>query len=139
MSYIRASSNPEGLYIFGGLSGGIEISTGRDWKLTNIGPYDGQDMVVPYADFVEACRQWQEGLEDNIQVGGFKIENQLVRMDGSPIGETTAEDFLAGFGKKYQGSFAGVRLSYGKLYCQLYHATWGYVVANVLRQEGITV
>ena len=79
MSYIRASSNPEGLYIFGGIKG-IEISTGRNWELTNVGPYDGRSMVVPYVAFVEACRQWQEGLEDTIEVDGFCLTNQLVHL-----------------------------------------------------------
>ena len=146
MSYIRASSNPEGLYIFGGIKG-IEISTGRNWELTNVGPYDGRSMVVPYVAFVEACRQWQEGLEDTIEVDGFCLTNQLVHLlDGKQV-DYSVKDFLADLSSesgrpsgdkndkgsiKDRYSFAGVRLTYGDRHCTLYHATWGYVVANSL-------
>lgn len=130
MSLIRALSNPEGLYIWGGIDEAYNISTGRDWKLSNCGP-DQPIMVVPCSIFEAAATKWYETWEPDIEIEGFRVQNDL------HIFTDTQEPVPAGWGLQQmldmadgklpeRETFWGIKISYKDLYAYLYQVTWVY-------------
>lgn len=80
MAYIRATSNPEGLYVFGSVSGFVE------WYW-----WEGDQQKCIFMQpklFEEVCHRWDEGdslmsEDDSVQVGGPEV-GQTVRVAEQP-------------------------------------------------------
>lgn len=132
MSLIRSLSSPEGLYIWGGLGETYKISTGLNWKLSNIGPNDSE-MYVPELVFESAAKQWHQtyGLEP-VEVDGFRVENDIYIFTDTqelvPPPMSLAEALNCS-----RPTFWGIRISYKGLYTYLYEVTWFYAIKGFER------
>lgn len=142
MSYIRATSNPEGLYIFGGYGQPVEINTGRGWDLSNIGPDQGT-IVLPEDVFFRAVQAWRECYgHEVVEVRGFRIEELHIYTKNSKFGkaeQVIPDDGTWDIGQALNddpnATMFAVKLSYKKLYTFLWRVTWAYVVANATGDE----
>jgi len=67
MSYIRSTSNPENLYVFGS-------SRGIEWYV-GITCFGGQNCTMPPSDFEAIMLKWYEegGWDNTIEVNGISI------------------------------------------------------------------
>lgn len=132
MSFIRSLSNPEGLYIFGGMDG-IEIATGNGWKLSNIGP-DNPSMVVPYDAFIKVCEDWDQNA-DSAEADGFFAGEQHIWADTGELVDPETDPIQQWFTGNRRESRYAIKLSYGDKFCFLWSVTWQYVVAKALHDK----
>lgn len=131
MSYIRAGSNPEGLYAFSTDNDKgkavVELIPGWRYKLANCN--NETPMLVPQAVFDKAVKLWDNRGEDRVNYKGFSIREVYVFADdGSPV----PKDFCP-FESKREAGFL-IRLSYKGKWMLLWKVTWAYVVHNVLSE-----
>lgn len=94
MSYIRSTSNPEGLYIYGSCDDEIWIHHDVKPPLSSGGDYK---IVVPEEAFTSACRRWCREYAYHsrklIEVDGFSIQrNRIFLKNGHLVPEKF--DFL---------------------------------------------
>lgn len=133
MSLIRATSNPEGLYIWGD-GKTYSISTGINWELSNIGP-DQPIMNIPNETFEEAARQWEEKGSwgrHTIEYKGFRIETNI-NIFVDTLEEVPDDYLLLRLEKQedFRETFWGLKISYKDLYTYLYIVTWTYATNNL--------
>jgi hypothetical protein len=124
MSYIRSTSNPESLYIWGDAFDLVNISYRVDPPLAST----RQEMRVPRAAFEEACLKWKEWGEvhEIIEVDGFRVE--LVRILLC-TGRAPPKNFNP-LKDRREGAFL-IRISYQRRFVHLWEVTWDHVVSNV--------
>lgn len=139
MSLIRALSNPEGMYVFGGCGQPFELYSGRGWHLSNIGPdeTDCRGMVVPTRTFYRACRLSDYPMQGDIpvEVNGFKIEEVVIyAKTGRLVPEMTTIPKNYFTARSAERMWA-IKLSYKDKYVFMHRVTWEYIRRNALEQE----
>jgi hypothetical protein len=133
VSYIRATSSPEGLYAFSTRHEKtgraiVELIPAWEYKLTNAN--NDHPLVVPQAVFDTAVKLWDdEDYEDDVGVKhkGFSIREVHVYSDGSPVPTSVA------LSTKRKTEFL-VRVAYRDKWMLLWRVTWAYVVHNAMSE-----
>jgi len=129
MSLIRAGSNPEGLYVYGGCDQDYHVSAGGAWSATNCNSAKGQpSMVIPEVTFEAAMEAWRKNFNDEpIEINGFRIEFADVFLDdGSAapkykpfterLEETRPRDYL-------------IRWSFNDLFVCMHEVTMEHIIS----------
>ncbi len=116
MSYIRSTSNPESLYIWGDSDGMINIChTVKPPRASRpLTPDTSEWIRVPLKDFHTVCRKWHAGVRD--------ITRGVVRVREAVVPEKGRNEFL-------------VRFSYRRRWFCMWYVTWEYVVHDVMIRE----
>lgn len=135
MSFIRCLSNPEGLYVWSDVDGTVHIHYGGR-KRPKPPLSKGDDMCVPYRDFMRACQKW-DGWEDDVRVNGFRIKEEHVYLKtGKPVPNMDRWKKVSAYCdhmKKNPAEFL-IRVSYKGNFVYLWRVTWQYVVSNAVRR-----
>jgi hypothetical protein len=132
VSYIRATSNPEGLYITTDEDGLTTLWTGDGWKLSNIGPHDidkrGRRLGITVLDedFMTVCVRWRYCDVEPVEVNGLRVEEQHIFTE-------TGLRVLTSEGASADTTFA-IKVSFGDRYAFLWRVTWEYVVNSACQQ-----
>lgn len=132
MSYIRSTSNHEGLYIWGDCRGRVHVShhiappLASDGEPTNDRDYQG--FTVPRHVFEHVCREWHRRGGAEVRYRGLRVRELATFLDDGT--EATGEAWM---GRRRYNIF--VRLEYGAHFLSLWHVTWTYVVNNVVRRR----
>lgn len=126
MSYIRATSNPEMLHIFGD-SKLIEIYTGlRNSPLCNF-----ENLAVPGKDFFELIKKYsdeQPMLDDPpVTVDDLTVAEHIIYEDDASIVDSVKFD-------DPRPSRIINKLSYKDKYICMWRVTWMYIVHNVMEE-----
>lgn len=132
MSYIRATSGPEGLYAFQAADDRgrmkVHMIPGHAWPLTNAS--NDHPILVPPATFEKAVGRWEECSdgEDGVREQGLEIrEVHVFADDGKPV----PKNFNA-LAKDARKAEFMIRVSFRGRWVLLWRVTWAYVVHNVL-------
>ncbi len=130
MSYIRALSNPEGLYAY------TDAET-KDMVRIHYGGFDGGDrfcnfpawpgMLVPRRTFEAACARWVERRPERLSLRGLSIREVRVFEDGRRVPKGHK-----GLGKKRVLHLVEVR--YRRKWMLLWTVTWHYVATNAAKR-----
>ncbi len=138
MSYIRATSNPEGLYVISVNSDKtgrpvVELIPGWEYKLTNAN--NDHPMTVPQGVFDKVMKAWEDGdHEAGVKHKGFVAREVVVYLDdGSPVSkkQRPAHELRDRFhGKPMRRSERMIRVSYRGRWMLLWGVTWAFVVHN---------
>ena len=135
MSYIRCGSNPEGLYIFGGLKG-IEVYTDRASK-------KDISWTIPFRHFKEVCKRWDEAFDEDegVKYGDFSCKCVWVNSD---FEEKEVKEVSEHFEKVFKQAIEAkptvglqlenkVKLTWKGESIYLWDVTWLVVVQRVVR------
>ena len=76
MSYIRSTTNPECLYIYGAADGNVWIHIGDASK------YEDRTYLMPQEIWDGLCRKYVKSYEDKVTYKGATIENDVKVSDG---------------------------------------------------------
>jgi hypothetical protein len=138
MSYIRCTSNPEGLYIYEG------HAYPRDRKLyvtiywTQPKPLSSgkrHQIVVPARLFHEAARRWYPGhksYKGYYSKDGFSVKEELIYMKtGKKVPAKITKSMSKWMADKKRAEFQ-IKISHKKEFVFIYNVTWAYVVENVM-------
>lgn len=119
MSYIRSTSNPEGLYIYQSTEGGVWIYHSLKPPLASSGNRDL--IIVPTTLFHAACRAWvrHAGMGDSIRRGNLTITEALF--------PPACRQFRQ-FKQCRHSHEIKVRVQYQRQFVLLWAVTWDYVV-----------
>lgn len=142
MSYIRATSNPEGLYVISVNSDKtgrpvVELIPGWEYKLTNAN--NDHPMTVPQGVFDELMKAWENGdHEAGVKHKGFVArEVHVYSDDGSLVtakqskARVQAQAAVDRFhGKPMRKTEHMIRVSYRGRWMLLWGVTWAFVVHN---------
>lgn len=133
MSYIRCSSNPERLYIWGpNKNGMIEVCHRVQPPLASKvrkGEFPVPRMQIPVRIFYSACVRWDDG-DEEISVRGFRVRYLYVYEDTGRVARPSARDMLRPDARPRR--FV-VRLDYKGAFVYLWRVTWEYVVRSACR------
>ena len=142
MSYIRAGSNPEGLYVFSAADdrdGKTKVHLIPGWKysLKNIG--NGEPMCVPQAVFNKGVRLWSNCPDEmaGVKHEGFSIKEVHVFLDdGDPKKYSVVPRKYNACDPEKGGRETEflVRVAYKRKWMLLWRVTWAYVVHNALSE-----
>ena len=135
MSYIRAGSNPEGMYVYWSRAADrrhvVCIHYTPNGKLTR-----GDTIVVPKTVFMDVVRAWNGG-HRKVRRGLFAVEERFVVMGtGREPPKSYFDQLLAYMAKRrktrppvaeYQ-----VKFSYKGNFVHMWPVTWMYIVNNAL-------
>ena len=124
MSYIRSTSNPEGLYIWHDVSEDIMIHWNQMPPLCS----KQTGMAIPAKVFYKAVEKAKWG--EKTTVDGFTIEEQYIFMDTGKKVPTNHDIFREQRKLAYQ-----IKLSYKNRFVFLWKVTWRYVVDGVLASK----
>lgn len=133
MSYIRSTSNPEGMYAFGGATC-VEIYSGRGWRLSNIGPGQG-GIIVPHETFYEACKRADYLGDEPIEVDGLRVEEMLIYTRSGRRVPPRKTLSLRMFSNRAAPTMFAVKLTYEDKYVFMYPVTWDYIRRSALETE----
>jgi hypothetical protein len=128
MSFIRSTSNPERLYVWGDAAERVTVN----WA----GPQapkpplaKGEQMVVPWKTFYRAAWQWDRYQEANYR--GFRVMEMHIFMDtGKRVPDSY--DVLTARPRRETGFL--YRISYKDKFVFVWKVTWAYVVHQVIEQ-----
>lgn len=130
MSYIRAGSNPEALYIVGGDRNRVEVYAHRVRGLTSK-TLPENSWALPAKAFNRVLALWAEGYRDRASCGGIVVEEVFVFTDtGKPVPDRPQRRLAI---KRYMEDTRErrfvIRLSYKGDYICMWPVTWQYVVS----------
>ena len=123
MSYIRSTSNPEGLYIWGGARGRITICHNVHKPLAS---RTNGSFEIPCHIFHGLCRKWAEAFDERATYRGATAERVHVLLH---TGKTVPKMFDP-FRSKAKAEFL-IKVSYGEHFLHMWTVTWEYIVADV--------
>lgn len=132
MSYIRAGSNPEALYIVGSGNNRVEIYAHRVPGMTSK-KLPENSWTLPAKAFNRVLAMWAEGYRDRAACGGIVVEEVFIFTDtGKPVPEVkhpmTRRALKRYVGDGRERRFV-IRLSYKGDYICMWPVTWQYIVS----------
>ena len=132
MSYIRSTSNPDGLYVYGDIDGSVHFHWSIEEPLSS-----GRErpLMVPQDIFDRALKAWTDSFGENVDVDGFTIAESHVFVDsGQPV-----PDGYHVLQEGAQPSAFLIKLAYKGAFVHVWLVTWGYVAANwqARQQKGL--
>lgn len=134
MSYIRSTSNPEGLYIYTALDDKdrpmVHVhASNKKHRLKNFGS-DGDILLIPPKIFTKAVKLWDQEADHEI---GVKHEGLSVR---EVFANPDTLEFWRNKRKAVPDGFEFmVKVAYKRKWVCLWGVTWAYVVHNVLSEH----
>lgn len=132
MSYIRAGSNPEALYIVGGDRNRVEVYAHRVRGLTSK-TLPENSWALPAKAFNRVLALWAEGYRDRASCGGIVVEEVFVFTDTGKLVPEVKHPMTRRALKRYiNGSRERrfvIRLSYKGDYICMWPVTWQYIVS----------
>ena len=126
MSYIRALSNPEGLYIWGE----EDPKNPKRARVVIAGPTVGGKPLptIPSGTFKMLCRKWNTDGEATYK--GFVVDEVVVC--GKKVKRPGQDDWHCK--KEHEYKIRLRKLGKGGWYMLMWRVTWEYVVENVSRR-----
>lgn len=129
MSFIRCTSNPDRLYVWGGYGQPATIN----WA--SRGPHSepplcrGEEIVVPWKTFYKAALQWDRHQEASFR--GFRVEERYIFWDTAKRVPNSYDVLTA---KPRRETDFLYRVSYKDRFVFVWKVTWAYVVHQVIEQ-----
>ena len=139
MSYIRAGSNPEGLYVFSASSdknGHVYANILPGYRCKRKSLPDGEPMLVPQAVFDRVAVLWNDVADEEVGVS-YKVRLEHVFTDeGDPPKFSVVPPKDLRFGQKtdLETEFL-VRVSYKGEWVLLWQVTWEHVARSALNTQ----
>lgn len=125
MSFIRALSNPEAMYAYGSMYGGVYISANT--LVTKDGKH--VELYMPRYDFFGLFRKWvREGYPEEVKFRGASLVEIPSRR--------SVKQILAGKGRRENAyRWKLTHVTWGKKKIVAFKVTWFYVAQNVVRRR----
>jgi hypothetical protein len=134
VSYIRCTSNPEGLYVYEQVQGGVVLWGGLPEPLSRfvMAPRGKEPavLVMPVRDFRKLALRWLKDFVD-VRVGRLRVREVWIH---GPTGRIVSEDRLPANFRKMREHNLHVVLTYGRWRIAMWKVTWDYVCWSVERQ-----
>ncbi len=129
MSYIRSTSNPEGLYVFTSKEG-VTLAHSVKPPLASTWPKNGSNpvMIIPERLFLSVCKTWNRTYACNgVSRRGLKIrEVHVFVKTGKRVQRLTAKSIMMPSGS----SEFFIRIDYKGKFVHLWRVTWDSVVRS---------
>jgi len=130
VSFIRSTSNPEGLYIWHDIDGYVDVSFG------GVAPplaSKQRSARIPSKTFFKAVSRWDKnyGADEKVSVGGFTIEERHIFVKTGKVVRGGSKAWLRD--RRLRTAFL-VRISYRGTFVHLWRVTWQYVVRNAMER-----
>lgn len=125
MSYIRSSSNPEGLYIWCDIKGSVHLSHIIKSPLSSAAVLP-HEFTIPRYIFEHILKKYDG--QSEVKFRGLKVEERVVNLETGQIYD--------GAFPKVKGTYQFmIRLSYKNEFIIMWPVTWDYIVSHFKNKQ----